>query len=596
VTPSRTPARRLLGAVLSLGLTAGALLTGATLVASPASAASDFCTASMSPTSIHPGESATMHIVTSGDDYLPSIVTVNGHVVPGATVSHNTSDLTWSYATWFSFGAYAEVMNPTSAGYRLYSNGTSLASVTDTTPFLCEAQVALLPAAVDQTISFGVLENKPLSAGTATVSAVASSGLPVTYTSLDTSVCTVNAQTGVVTLVAQGECQIRADQAGNASYNAAPSVYRDFYVQLPQTITFAPVADQVLGTAPFALDVSSNSGRYIDVVSNTPTVCAVHEHQPEAPVRYQKASSFVPPTVELLALGTCSVTASRGESNTWLPATPVTRTFKIKAAVTPAITLTAPWGAPMSAKSVALGVSTNVDGAVTVASLTPAVCTVSGKTVSLRKAGTCTVRASQDDVESVTKSFPVWATPVLPATGKATTTVTALGMGEESLTLRATPSSVCKADGKRVLLLAAGSCKVTVAKGGTTLRSRTIKVTFPKKTKPSDQLELAGTAYFDFDSAKLTAKAKKTLRSLVPTLKEAKLVVVYGNTFGPGKNSKHSKALSAARAKAVADYLAKRGVKAKAVKVAAAMKNPVSDKAAKNRRADIYVVKQTVVV
>src|SRR5206468_7583890 len=49
-------------------------------------------------------------------------------------------------------------------------------------------------------------------------SATASSGLPVTFSSLTPSVC--SASDSVVTLVAAGSCTIRATQAGSASYQA----------------------------------------------------------------------------------------------------------------------------------------------------------------------------------------------------------------------------------------------------------------------------------------------------------------------------------------------------------------------------------------
>jgi len=59
--------------------------------------------------------------------------------------------------------------------------------------------------------------------------ATASSGLPVTFTSSTTAVCTITTG-GVVHLVAPGTCAIVADQAGNASYAAADSVTRSFTV------------------------------------------------------------------------------------------------------------------------------------------------------------------------------------------------------------------------------------------------------------------------------------------------------------------------------------------------------------------------------
>ena len=80
----------------------------------------------------------------------------------------------------------------------------------------------------NQTIKFGTLSNQPFGSSPFTVSATASSGLPVAFSSLTTSVCTVAGAT--VTLAAPGTCMIGANQAGNSTYAAAPQVAQSFIV------------------------------------------------------------------------------------------------------------------------------------------------------------------------------------------------------------------------------------------------------------------------------------------------------------------------------------------------------------------------------
>jgi hypothetical protein len=63
-----------------------------------------------------------------------------------------------------------------------------------------------------QTIDFGPLSNQVLGATPPALSATASSGLTVGFTSGSTSVCTVSGTT--VTLVAAGTCWITAYQGG----------------------------------------------------------------------------------------------------------------------------------------------------------------------------------------------------------------------------------------------------------------------------------------------------------------------------------------------------------------------------------------------
>jgi tetratricopeptide (TPR) repeat protein len=79
-----------------------------------------------------------------------------------------------------------------------------------------------------QTITFGKLPNHPLGDAPFTVSATASSGLPVSFNSQTTTVCTVSGSQ--VTLVSVGTCTIQATQAGNAKYAPAPKVAQSFNV------------------------------------------------------------------------------------------------------------------------------------------------------------------------------------------------------------------------------------------------------------------------------------------------------------------------------------------------------------------------------
>ncbi|MBV5299858.1 MAG: fibronectin type III domain-containing protein [Rhodoferax sp.] len=81
-----------------------------------------------------------------------------------------------------------------------------------------------------QTLSFGAAPVLTLY-GTATVSATASSGLAVRYSSLTPAICAVQTSSGVVTSLAAGNCNIAADQPGDANYNAA--------AQISQTLTVA---------------------------------------------------------------------------------------------------------------------------------------------------------------------------------------------------------------------------------------------------------------------------------------------------------------------------------------------------------------------
>ncbi len=79
----------------------------------------------------------------------------------------------------------------------------------------------------NQTIAFGAAPTVRVG-GTGTVSATASSNLPVTLASLTSNVCTLSGNT--VRGVAAGTCVIAADQAGSSSYNPAPQARQNIAV------------------------------------------------------------------------------------------------------------------------------------------------------------------------------------------------------------------------------------------------------------------------------------------------------------------------------------------------------------------------------
>jgi len=83
-------------------------------------------------------------------------------------------------------------------------------------------------------------------------------------------------------------------------------------VQTNNTVTFAPLSNVVLGVAPFTITATASSGLQVSFTSNTPAVCTV-----------------LGDTVTIVALGTCSITASQTGNANYPAATPVTQTFQV---------------------------------------------------------------------------------------------------------------------------------------------------------------------------------------------------------------------------------------------------------------------------
>jgi hypothetical protein len=84
-----------------------------------------------------------------------------------------------------------------------------------------------------QTITFAALPSRILSTVTFDLNAATSSGLLASYTSLTTSVCTVNGER--LLTIALGTCTVRASQAGNSKVVAATSADQSFAVVAQST-------------------------------------------------------------------------------------------------------------------------------------------------------------------------------------------------------------------------------------------------------------------------------------------------------------------------------------------------------------------------
>lgn len=374
----------------------------------------------------------------------------------------------------------------------------------------------------------------------------------------------------------------------------------------PQTITFPALADVRVDQGPVALGAYSTVENWTRVAARTPVPTA-----PGSPIVYTSTTTSVctvaGATAVLVSAGTCSITANAGAASWWDDADPVVRAFQVLAlpvapvvptvpapAPTPAkptVTLTVPTGLPLSAGAARAKARSTGAGAVVVKSSSPTVCRVSSTgTISLVKAGTCRLSATQAGADPVTASFPVWPFPALPARARSTQVLDVLGKGEQGYRVRATPADVCRTADGGVALIDGGVCRIQVVDGDGVVRTDRVRVVVPTKpTTPQHALDLGAKVYFAFDSSRLTSAGKVTLRKVAPVLRKADLVVVYGHTFGPGKNSPSSRALAADRARVTVAYLDKLGVKSKVVsEVAMAMQQPASSTAWRNRRAEVY--------
>jgi hypothetical protein len=227
-----------------------------------------------------------------------------------------------------------------------------------------------------QTLAFGPLANRPITDPPFGITATASSGLTVTFTSLTPATCSISDTT--VTLGAVGVCTLRASQGGDRFYQAAPNVDQSFAIQaLTQTISFDPLPDRLITDPPFAVTATASSGLPVTFTSLTPGVCASAGN-----------------TITLIAAGQCAIRASQAGDAIYAAAADVDRTFNVQK-LSQTITFAALPDRTIGDPSFTLTATASSGLSVTFSSATPAICNVTGSMVTLNAAGTCTLRASQ---------------------------------------------------------------------------------------------------------------------------------------------------------------------------------------------------------
>jgi RHS repeat-associated protein len=316
-------------------------------------------------------------------------------------------------------------------------------------------------ALLGQTITFGALAGQTYGVAPFTIGATASSGLPVSFASLTTAVCTVSGNT--VTIVAAGTCTIQASQAGNATYAAAPNVNQSFSVaKAAQTITFNALGGKTYGDPPFAVSATASSGLAVSFASTTSTICTVSGT-----------------TVTIVAAGTCSIKATQAGNANYLAATAVTQSFTVaKKAQT--ITFGALAGERMDQSPITVSATASSGLAVAFSSTTTTICTISGTTVTLKAVGTCTIQANQAGnanylaATAVNQSFAVskgnqtitFGALSNRALGTGTFTVSATASSALAVTFSSTTTAVCTVSGATVTMVAVGTCTIQAAQAG----------------------------------------------------------------------------------------------------------------------------------
>jgi len=245
---------------------------------------------------------------------------------------------------------------------------------------------------IPQAITFtSTIPTNASAGGTYLVSATGGgSGNPVTFSVPGhghggTPACTISGTTVTFTVV--GTCIIDANQAGNATYDAAPTVDQQVPVGpalTPQAITFMSTTPSgaVVGNTYVVSATGGGSGNPVtfSIDSTTTSLCSISG-----------------PTVTFLAVGTCVIDANQAGSASFLPAPQAQQQVKV-AQAPQTITFTSTAKDPVVGSIYTVSATGGASGnpvTFTIDTSTSSICTIAGTTVTFDAVGTCLIDAHQ---------------------------------------------------------------------------------------------------------------------------------------------------------------------------------------------------------
>jgi hypothetical protein len=263
------------------------------------------------------GDNTACHATSAGCGY--DSLNIGLSIANGPTVGTDPLPGT-VYQSSTSAGIYCDGGAAGTGTFRLDSPSTAPCWGTDPSNNYSEAPwyipaVQFVAAPQSQSITFtsSAPAHAYLGGPTYTISATATSGLPVIYGSASQSTCTVSGST--VSFVGTGICNIVAFQLGNASYAAATPIVQTFNVSaIPQTLAFtsSPPSNAFQGGPTYTISATATSGLPVIYGSASQSTCTV-------------SSS----TVNFVGTGICNIVAFQLGNASYAAATPIVQTFNV---------------------------------------------------------------------------------------------------------------------------------------------------------------------------------------------------------------------------------------------------------------------------
>lgn len=227
-----------------------------------------------------------------------------------------------------------------------------------------------------QTITFESLPDKAFGDAPFELAATSSSALPVSFTSSNPSVLTIEGNTA--TILAVGHVTITATQQGNNLYHPAAPVEREFEIaKAIQAIDFAVTPSKVYGDPPFQLNASASSSLTVSFTTSNTDILEI-----EGSIATIKGAGII------------TITASQTGNESYLAAESVTRELLIEKA-TQTIVFDPIQGKVFGDGSFELSAISSAGLPITFSSSNEQVVAIAGDIASIRGGGTSVITARQ---------------------------------------------------------------------------------------------------------------------------------------------------------------------------------------------------------
>lgn len=236
-----------------------------------------------------------------------------------------------------------------------------------------------------QTITFGQLDEVTYGDSDFELTASASSGLEITYTSSDSDIATVSGN--MVSIIGAGEVEITASQTGNDTYSEAADVTQTLTIyKKPQTISFESVSSKTFGDDSFELVASSSESLDVTYSSSDIDVLSIEGN-----------------VATINGAGSVTITASQVGNDNINAADDQTQSITI-AKADPQLSFTVPSDKVYGDEAFELSTTSTSTGTISYSSADETVASINGNLLTIHSAGIVNISASVTSDENYTES------------------------------------------------------------------------------------------------------------------------------------------------------------------------------------------------